>query len=376
MKTISILGSTGSIGRNTLEIARHLNIRVAAIAGNQNIDLLEKQATEFKPDLVAVYDEKNALELQKRLPFIPVVAGLEGLIAAACHGSVDLVVAAMVGTIGITPIAKAIACGKSIALANKEILVSAGSYIQNLAKKHQVALLPIDSEHSAIFQCIVGEDPEAISRIIITASGGPFLHYPKEDLQNITVEAALNHPSWKMGPKVTIDSSTLMNKGLEVIEAYWLFGVRLDQIQVVIHPQSVIHSMVEYCDGSIMAQMSDPDMKLPIQYALTYPKRKKGVFPPFDITKQRRLDFYPPDYSKFRCLSLAFDSLKAGKSYPCYLNAANEVLVSRFLEKKIGWSEIGEKLEKLLSLHAPKEILSLEEIFEVDTMARNEALTI
>lgn len=375
MKRIAILGSTGSIGKSTLAVARHLkdSIAVTALAAKSNIALLEEQAREFQPQFVCVYEKALAKELQSRLPHIPVVAGLEGLISTATHSDVDLVLSGMVGTIGLIPTISAICAGKDIALANKEVLVSGGEFVTSLARKHHVALLPVDSEHSAIFQCLQGENPKTIRRIILTASGGPFRNYNEEQLQQITVEKALGHPTWKMGPKITVDSSTLMNKGLEVIEAHWLFHLPLEQIEVVIHPQSLIHSMVEFTDGAILAQLSEPDMISPIQYALTYPNRLPGMMPPFDFLKERTLQFYKPDRQKFRCLQLAYDAIKYGGSLPCYMNAANEVLVMRFLQKQVAWSDIAVKLEKLMSQHDSKPLSSLEDILAIDELARIEA---
>jgi 1-deoxy-D-xylulose-5-phosphate reductoisomerase len=272
---------------------------------------------------------------------------MEGLLEVASHPSVNYVVSAMTGAIGILPTAQAIKEGKTIGLANKEVLVSAGAYIMQLAKENNVSIIPIDSEHSAIFQCLQGNSFKDVRRLILTASGGPFLHTPQEDLASITVEKALAHPTWQMGPKVTVDSSTLMNKGFEVIEAHFLFDIPIDKIEVVIHPQSIIHSFVEYIDGSILAQMSEPNMMMPIQYALTYPERRESPLEPFAFAKHGSLQFFPPDIQKFQCLDLAFKALAQGGSAPCYLNAANEVLVGRFCRKEIGWHEIGIKLESL-----------------------------
>lgn len=374
-KRVSIFGSTGSIGQNVLSIVRHFknDFRVTALAAKSNTSLLETQAKEFHPEIVAVYDKEKALELQKRIPHVKVVGGMEGLLEMAAYESVDLVVAAMTGSVGILPTARAISCGKTIALANKEVLVSAGDQILKLAKQHNVQLLPIDSEHNAIFQCLQGSHQKEIRRIILTASGGPFSRSSQEELNTITIEKALAHPTWRMGAKVTIDSSTLMNKGLEVIEAHFLFGVAVDKIEVVIHPQSVIHSIVEFIDGSMIAQLSEPNMLFPIQYAMTYPERKEGLLPPFDFSKARSLEFAPPDLKKFPCLDLAYYALSKGGSLPCYLNAANEKLVERFLKGEIHWQEIGSKLEKLLMRHQPERHPTLEALLEVDALARREA---
>ena len=376
-KKIAILGSTGSIGTNTLNIARALNqeIKVKALAARSNISLLEPQIREFKPEIVAVYEEEKALELKKTFPHLKIVSGMEGLLEVATHSEVDFVVSAMTGAVGILPTAEAIKAGKTIGLANKEVLVAAGAYIMSLAQEKGVSILPIDSEHSAIFQCLQGNSLKDVRRLILTASGGPFLHTSQEDLKKVTLEKALAHPTWSMGSKVTIDSSTLMNKGFEVIEAHFLFGISLDKIEVVIHPQSIIHSFVEYSDGSILAQMSEPTMMIPIQYALTYPERRGSLLEPFVFTKHSRLEFFPPDRERFRCLDLAFKALSKGGSAPCYLNAANEVLVSRFCKKEIRWHEIGEKLEALLMKHEVLHSLDLDGLLKVDALARKEAQT-
>lgn len=375
-KNISVLGSTGSIGCNVLRVAKHLGeskIRIKALAARSNIDVLEQQAKEFHPQLIAVYDHQKALELQKRLPHIPVLAGIEGLEAVATLSDVKMVVTALSGTIGLQPTISAIRAGKDIALSNKEALISGGSLVMSLVRKHQVNLLPIDSEHSAIFQCLEGESKESIHRLIITASGGPFLSYTQEQLNHVQLSHALKHPTWNMGPKITIDSSTLMNKGLEVIEAHWLFNVPIEKIDVVIHPQSIIHSMVEFIDGSLMAQMGETHMITPIQYALTYPNRFKGLLSTFDIFKQSTLQFYSPDTKKFRCLGLAYDAIRRGDSLPCYMNAANEILVNRFLENKIHWMDISTKLENLMTRHSVQKVQTLEDILAIDALARNQA---
>lgn len=375
-KKIAILGSTGSIGTTALDIARHLKIPVVAIAAQKNIDLLEKQAKEFQPECIAVYDRKQAAILRQRLPQFTVLEGMEGLSAVATHSSANLTLAAISGALGITPTLAAIRAKKDIALANKEVLVAAGELIMGEVKKHKIQMIPVDSEHSALFQCLNGESLEAVNRLILTASGGPFRNYSADQLATVTTEQALNHPNWKMGPKVTIDSSTLMNKGLEVIEAYWLFAVPLKKIEVVLHPQSIIHSMVEYVDGSILAQMGEPHMATPIQYALTFPERKPGLMKPFDFIRFGKLEFSCPDLNRFRCLKLAFDALQVGESMPCCMNAANEILVNRFLQHSITWQEIAQKLETLMNRHKVQQIDSLEAIFEVDRCSRLEAATI
>jgi 1-deoxy-D-xylulose-5-phosphate reductoisomerase len=374
-KKIAVLGSTGSIGTSTLQVARHLkdDLQIVALAAKSNIDLLEVQAREFSPALIAVYETEAALRLQKRLPSIPVLAGMDGLRAVASYGDADFAMLAMTGSAGLLPAIAAIEAGKQIGLANKEVLVSAGELISLLVKKRGVELFPVDSEHSAIFQCLKGESPERVRRIILTASGGPFRNKSLSELKTVTLDEAMSHPNFRMGPKVTIDSSTLMNKGLEMIEAKWLFDVEPGKVEAVIHPQQRIHSCVEFIDGSIIAQMSDPDMLFPIQYALTYPDRKQGILPPYDFLQNGTLTFFPPDRDKFRCLDLAIEAMKAGRSYPCFLNAANEILVERFLKNKISWIEIGTKLEKLISSHDPQNLLTLEAILEVDGLAREKA---
>lgn len=376
MKKIAIIGSTGSIGENTLKIAKHLKeeIKVVALAAKSNIDLLEKQAKEFHPELIAVYDKDKALELKKRLPGIEVIGGMEGVVAVATHSNVNFVVSAMTGTLGLIPTLSAIESGKDVGLANKEALVSGGALVMQLVKEKNVRLLPIDSEHSAIFQCLNGEKDSPIRRLILTSSGGPFRQLSKEELSKVSVDEALRHPTWVMGPKVTIDSSTLMNKGLEVIEAHFLFNMPVDQIDVVIHPQSIIHSMVEFTDNSIMAQMGVPSMIVPIQYALTYPKRKEGMMPPFDFVKHNQLQFFMPDLEKFRCLRLAYDAARAGGSLTCYMNAANEVLVNRCLERQISWNEIATKLDSLMSRHSIIKISSIDDVLAIDELGRRQAV--
>lgn len=376
MKKLAILGSTGSIGRSTLRIVQHLPelFSVATLAAHRNIELLAEQIETFHPELVAVYDEGKAALLKSRFPHLTIVSGEEGLALAASHGSVDFVVMAIVGTQALKPTLAAIQAKKNLGVASKEIFVAAGELISGLVAQKGVTLLPIDSEHSALFQCLEGRDLSEVRRLILTASGGPFRQFTQNQLDSITVEQALQHPTWNMGPKVTIDCSTLINKGLEMIEARWLFGLPAEKIEVVIHPQSIIHSCVEFIDGSILAQMSEPDMIYPIQYALTYPKRSLGMFPPFDFFKHDKLEFYPPDHQKFPALNLVYESLRLGKSAPCFLNAANEVMVARFLRKEISWREIVKKLEKLLSRHHVVEPESIEAVLEVDKKARSDAL--
>ncbi len=375
MKRIAVLGSTGSIGQNTLRVASHLSddIQVTALAAHSNITLLTEQIRTFHPEIVAVYCEEKARELRQVFPSLPIVSGDEGLEAVATYGAVDLVVVAIVGMLAFRPTLRAIESGKTIGLANKEVLIAGGELITKLARLHNVSLIPIDSEHSAIFQCLQGEKLDDVRRVILTASGGPFRSHTLEQLARVTLEEALAHPTWKMGPKVTVDSSTLMNKGLEMIEVRWLFDLPPEKIEVVIHPQSIIHSMIECIDGSVLAQLSEPNMMYPIQYALTYPKRKKGMFPPFDFVKNNCLEFCPPDLGKFPALTLATQALKMGKSFPCYLNATNEVLVNRFLKREITWPEITSKLNGLLDGYQEVPIESMEAILSVDKEARDEA---
>jgi len=378
MKRISILGSTGSIGESTLKVARHLGekIQVVALAANSNIDLLESQAKEFKPKLIGVYDQKKAAELQKRLPHIEIAAGMEGLEAVASYSDANLVISAMTGTLGLVPTVAAIKAGKDVGLANKEALVSGGALVMSLVREKGVNLLPLDSEHSAIFQCLQGGNQNNIERIILTASGGPFRTYTLDQLDQVTVSHALCHPNWKMGPKITVDCSTLMNKGLEVIEAHWLFDLPIQKIEVIVHPQSIIHSMVEFTDHSMLAQMSEPSMIIPIQYALTYPERHHGSLKRFDFLKNGNLQFLAPDFDRFRCLRLAYEAISQGGSLPCYMNAANEILVNRFLNHKLQWKEIPWKLETLMSKHQVRKIQVLEDVLAIDQMARAEAAQI
>ena len=375
-KRLTILGSTGSIGVQTLQVARHLGLEVVSLAACGSIDLLFQQIQEFSPKIVAVFDERKAQELRERSPSTHIVSGVEGLKEAASYDESDLVISAITGAAGIAPTIAAIQSKKTIALANKEVLVAAGDLVMSLAQENGVEILPVDSEHSALFQCLENKKKEDVRRLILTASGGPFFHSSREFLEKITVEQALAHPSWKMGSKVTVDSSTLMNKGLEVIEAFHLFQRPLEEIEVVVHPQSVIHSMVEMRDGSMFAQMSEPSMLIPIQYAITWPERREGILPPFSFMKYPKLEFFAPEKGKFICLELAYEALRQGGSFPCYLNAANEILVKRFLQKEISWLEIGQKLERLLSLHKKNNKMTLESIFFVDAEARREALTI
>lgn len=348
MKKIAILGSTGSIGTQTLDIVREQgDIQVVAMAAGSNISLLEAQMREFKPSLVSVWDEKKASELRTNTKDlgIKIVSGMEGLLEVSVIPDSEILVTAIVGMLGIRPTIAAIRAGKKIALANKETLVTAGHIIIPLAKEYKVPILPVDSEHSAIFQSLQGAGDNRISRILLTASGGPFRGRKADELKNIQVEDALKHPNWSMGRKITIDSSTLVNKGLEVMEAKWLFDVALDQIQVVVHPQSVIHSAVEYQDGAVIAQLGTPDMRLPIQYALYYPERRNLSGRRLDLFEIADLTFEKPDTDTFRGLALAYQAMEKGGNIPTVYNAANEKAVSLFLDRKISYPEITELIE-------------------------------
>lgn len=348
MKKIAILGSTGSIGTQTLDIVREQgDIQVVAMAAGSNISLLEAQMREFKPSLVSVWDEKKASELRTNTKDlgIKIVSGMEGLLEVSVIPESEILVTAIVGMLGIRPTIAAIRAGKKIALANKETLVTAGHIIIPLAKEYKVPILPVDSEHSAIFQSLQGARDNKISRILLTASGGPFRGRKADELKNIQVEDALKHPNWSMGRKITIDSSTLVNKGLEVMEAKWLFDVTLDQIQVVVHPQSVIHSAVEYQDGAVIAQLGTPDMRLPIQYALYYPERRNLSGRRLDLFEIADLTFEKPDTDTFRGLALAYQAMEKGGNIPTVYNAANEKAVSLFLDRKISYPEITELIE-------------------------------
>ncbi|NCC16377.1 MAG: 1-deoxy-D-xylulose-5-phosphate reductoisomerase [Clostridia bacterium] len=374
MREISILGSTGSIGTQTLEVIENLNnIQVAGISGNHNIELLEQQARKFKPRFVAVMDEQQAKKLKQRLCDVntKVLSGMEGLIEVATINSVDTVVTSVVGNVGLKPTFEAISAKKNIALANKETLVSAGQLVMDLARKKGISIYPVDSEHSAIFQSLQGNEGNSVRRILLTASGGPFRGKKKKELLNITAADALKHPNWSMGKKITIDSATLMNKGLEVMEAKWLFGVSTDQIEVLVHPQSIVHSAVEYEDGAIIAQMGEPDMKVPIQYALTYPKRAKSPFPKVDFSQRNTLTFEKPDMETFRCLALAYHALEIGGTLPAVLNGANEIAVEKFLNGKITFLQIPELIEQTMNAYTVKYEYTLEDLLDADEWARS-----
>lgn len=369
MKIISILGSTGSIGTQALEIVRANNdIKVAALAAGSNIKLLEEQIREFSPELVCVFDEKKAKEFAVSVgdKDVKVVSGMEGLIEAAVFEKADTVVTAFVGMIGIRPTIEAIKAGKDIALANKETLVTAGHIVMPLAEKTGIKILPVDSEHSAIFQSLNGEDSSKIEKILLTASGGPFRGKTKAEMQNIQVEDALKHPNWSMGKKITIDSATMVNKGLEVIEAKWLFGISPDKIQVLIQPQSIIHSMVQFVDGGVIAQLGVPDMKLPIQYALYYPHRRFSGGERVDFAKLGQLTFMDPDTENFPGLALAYKAAEAGGSMPTVFNAANEMAVSKFLNRKIKFLDIADIIEHCMENHKVIKNPTVEDILDVE----------
>ena len=369
MKKIAILGSTGSIGTQTLEIVRNNgDLEVTALAAGNNIDLLERQIREFRPKLAAVWKEERAAELKSRVRDmdIEIVSGMDGLLSVAAVPESEILVTAIVGMIGILPTIEAIKAGKDIALANKETLVTAGHIIMPLAKERGVSILPVDSEHSAIFQSLQGGQRKALHKILLTASGGPFRGKKREELKNIQVEDALKHPNWEMGRKITIDSSTMVNKGLEVIEAKWLFGVTVDQIQVVVQPQSIIHSMVEYEDGAVIAQLGTPDMKLPIQYALYYPERRYLPGDRLDFAALQQITFEKPDMETFYGLKLAYEAGRRGGSLPTVLNAANERAVAMFLDRKIGYLQIPEIIQACMENHKNIEDPTVEEILKTE----------
>ncbi len=378
---IAILGSTGSIGTQTLEVCEYLQRPVVALAAGAQVDLLEKQVRQFKPRLVSIAREQDAAILKERLrdvsPAVDVMYGREGNLAVATMSDAKMVVAAMVGAAGLEPVMAAIKAGKAIALANKETLVTGGALVVPLLQEYDGTLYPVDSEHSAIWQCLAGTAPDSLQRILLTASGGPFRGYSRQQLRKVKLEDALKHPTWQMGGKITIDSATLMNKGLEVIEASWLFGCPADQIEVVIHPQSIIHSMIELRDGSVLAQMGFPDMKLPIQLALTWPARvPPGGQPRFDpfSPKANQLTFEPPDYDTFPLLALAYDAARQGGTLPAVMNAANEAAVERFLARQIEFADIENDVKRCMDMHLKKGYLSsfsYDDLMETDRWARS-----
>ena len=369
VKNISVLGSTGSIGTQTLEIVRYnKDIKVTALAAGSNVELMEKQIREFKPEIACLWSEEKAKELKEQVKDldVKVFSGMDGLIAAATEPKAQIVVTAVVGMIGIRPTIAAMEAGKDIALANKETLVTAGHIIMPLAKETGVKILPVDSEHSAIFQCLQGAAGNKIHKILLTASGGPFRGWKREQLEKVQVEDALKHPNWSMGRKITIDSSTMVNKGLEVMEARWLFGVEMDQIQVVVQPQSVIHSMVQFADGAVIAQLGTPDMKLPIQYALYYPERRFLPGERLDFAKLGSITFEDPDMEVFRGLKLAYRAGKRGGSLPTVYNAANEYAVGKFLNREISYLTIIDMIEGAMEHHKVVENPNVDEILAAE----------
>ncbi|MBI4446865.1 MAG: 1-deoxy-D-xylulose-5-phosphate reductoisomerase [Acidobacteria bacterium] len=375
MKKLSILGSTGSIGKNALSIVDLYpdRFQVVALAAQSRTELLLEQSLRYAPDIIAMFDSAACANLQTQLPGKRILCGLEGVVEAACHPDADMVIAAISGAAGLIPTFRAAQAGKAIALANKETLVMAGDLIMPMVHSQQVRMLPVDSEHSALHQCLRGSRQEEVRRLILTASGGPFFRASQEQLERVTVQEALQHPTWKMGPKITIDSATLMNKGFEVIEAHHLFGIRPEQVSVLIHPQSTVHSLVEFVDGTVLAQMSITDMRNAILYALAYPERWDSPLPSLDLLAMEALEFFAPDAEKFPCLRLAYESLRLGQTYPAALNAANEVAVQLFLEDRLRFSAIPEIIEQILESHRPQPVADLEVVLDVDRRSRDKA---
>ena len=373
-ENISILGSTGSIGTQALEVCDLLGIKVSALTANSNIDLLEKQARKFKPQLVSIGTKEQADDLKLRLrdTDIAVSYGEEGLCRAAVVSNADTVLTSVVGMVGLKPTLEAISTKKNIALANKETLVAGGSLVMNSARENRVKIYPVDSEHSAIFQCLQGcPDRKMLKKLILTASGGPFFGRTLEQLKDVTVEQALNHPNWSMGAKITIDSATMMNKGLEVIEARWLFDVPVENIDVVVHRESIVHSMIQYIDNSVIAQMGVPDMKIPIQYALTYPNRVESDVKQLDLTKISKLTFFSPDYETFKCLRACRRAMELGGTATAVANGANEAAVRLFLDRKITFTEIGDLVWDSLDSVTVKQDYSLQDVLDADLAARD-----
>ena len=371
-KTVSILGSTGSIGTQSLDVCEKHGIKVTALAAHSSVDTLEQQARRYKPSVVCIYRDDKYSELKERLADtdIKVLCGMDGLCEIAVMKESDIVLNSVVGMVGLLPTLTAMEAGKNIALANKETLVAGGKIVTELAKKKGVTIYPIDSEHSAVFQCLQGNKREQVSKMILTASGGPFFGYTYDQLKEVTKEQALKHPNWDMGNKITIDSATLMNKGLEFIEAKWLFDLRPDQIEIVVHRQSVVHSAVEYNDYSVIAQMGVPDMKIPIQYSLLYPDRMECPTGRLSLTDYGKLTFEKPDYDTFKCLSAAIEAIKRGGAYPCLVNSANEEAVRAFLNDEIRFIQIGEIVSSVLDKFEYFDINSYEDVTKADSMAR------
>ena len=377
MKHLAILGSTGSIGRSALSVVdtHPARLKVVSMAAGDNASLFAEQVARYCPEAIAMATAAGLQRFRHACPHTPTVAGIgtEGLIAVATHPTVDIVLCASSGTAALEAVLAAIEAGKTIALANKEVLVMAGALVMAAAARRGVAILPVDSEHNAIHQCLHGRDPGEVRRLILTASGGPFREHSQAALDQVGPDAALRHPTWQMGRKITIDSATLMNKGLEVIEAHWLFGVTADQIDVVVHPQSIVHSMVELTDGSVIAQLGVTDMRLPIQYAFSYPERWEATVPSLDLTRAGRLEFLPPPDERFPCLGLAYRALRAGGTLPVVLNAANEVAVEIFLEGKLGFMSIPRVIQKTMDAHAVQPVTNLGVVRSVDAHAREHA---
>ncbi len=379
MKRLAVLGSTGSIGVNTLDIVRQFpdRFKVVSLSAGQNIQLLKKQILQFRPKVVSLLNKglSDALRNDVALP-VEIVHGVEGLIQVATHPDVDHVVSALVGAVGLIPTLAAIKAGKPVALANKEALVMAGKIVMEEARRNKVQILPVDSEHSAIFQALLGHRKEDVRRIILTASGGPFLKMALHALDGVSAKEALHHPNWEMGRKITIDSASLMNKGLEVIEAHWLFDTPVEKIDVQIHPQSVVHSMVEYVDGSIVAQMGITDMRVPISYALSFPYRLPLNLPHLNLFEKGELTFFPPDPERFPCLGLAYASLEIGETMPAVLNAANEVAVNAFLEGSIKFTDLPLLIRQVMNEHEVKPVQTIEDVLKADQWARERTKSI
>ena len=375
MRKLAILGSTGSIGKSTLNLVDLYpeRFQIVTLAAQNSVELIHQQSLKYKPEMIALSDPEAARDLKQRLPEMQVLSGVEGVIEAATHPQVDVVLAGITGAAGLIPTYEALLKKKDVALANKEILVMAGELIMPIVKSTQVNLLPVDSEHCALHQCLRSSQEREVHRLVLTASGGPFFHKNKQQLEQVTVEEALNHPTWSMGPKITIDSATLMNKGLEVIEAHHLFAVTPDRISIVIHPQSIIHSMVEFIDGTVLAQMSITDMRAAILYALAYPERWNSNLPRLDLLSLAALEFHAPDTDKFPCIRLAYQALDHGQTYPTALNAANEVAVRCFLNQSLPFTSISEVIDEVLNRHVPRAVEDLETVLEADREARQMA---
>ena len=378
MKNISVLGSTGSIGRSSLEVIDKLSHRfkVVGLTAGRNTQLLEKQVEKFRPKIVSLERKEEAEDLRRKFrgKSIKVTFAQEGAEEVASFSENDIVISAITGIDGLRPTLAAVQEGKKVALANKESMVVAGPLIQDMVRKFGAQLIPVDSEHSGVFQCLAKEEMENVKKVILTASGGPFFSKSSSEMNDITLEEALNHPRWKMGKKVTIDSATLMNKGLELIEARWLFGLEPRQLGILIHPQSIVHSLVEMSDGSVLAQLSPTDMKVPIQYALTYPEREDSLLPSLDLSEIKALEFYEVNVEKFPIIKLARLALEEGESFPIALNAANEVVVSAFLEQRIKFMDISDVVTEIVENHQKRKAQSLEDIFDVDRETRRESL--